>query len=107
MKYTQQETEHEVTLNPAAPAVASVVLLHGLGADGHDFVPIVRELALPDSLPVRFVFPHAATRPVTVAGGFAMRAWYDIVAFTAEGRADSKGLGEAGTRVATYIQRET
>src|SRR5215218_3102772 len=106
MKYTKDETEHEVTLNPAVPAVASVVLLHGLGADGNDFVPIARELGLPDSLPVRFVFPHAATRPVTVAGGYVMRAWYDIVAFTEEGRADSTGLGDAAALVAKHIERE-
>ena len=56
MRYTQRQTEHEVTLEPAAPAVASVVLLHGLGADGTDFVPIVDELRLPDALPTRFVF---------------------------------------------------
>ncbi|MCU0974064.1 MAG: alpha/beta hydrolase, partial [Burkholderiales bacterium] len=59
------------------PAIASVVLLHGLGADGWDFVPILEELRLPDALPVRFVFPHAPLRPVTVNAGYVMRAWYD------------------------------
>src|SRR3989449_4459874 len=63
-----------------APAPrASVIWLHGLGADGHDFVPIVPELGLPSALPVRFVFPHAPTRPVTINGGMVMRAWYDVV----------------------------
>lgn len=57
---------------------ASIIWLHGLGADGHDFEPIVPELGLPGSLPVRFVFPHAPYRPVTVNGGATMRAWYDI-----------------------------
>jgi len=60
-----------------APA-ASIIWLHGLGADGHDFEPIVPELNLPPSCPVRFVFPHAPYRPVTVNGGYTMRAWYDI-----------------------------
>jgi len=57
---------------------ASIIWLHGLGADGHDFEPIVPELGLPGSLPVRFVFPHAPYRPVSVNGGATMRAWYDI-----------------------------
>ena len=106
MKYTQDEGDAEVTLSPQAPAVASVILLHGLGADGHDFVPIVGELGLPDSLPVRFVFPHAPMRPVTLNNGFVMRAWYDITAFTPEGRADKAGIVESSRRVADCIDRE-
>ncbi len=106
MKYTQHEAEHEVTLSPQAPATAAIILLHGLGADGWDFVPIVNELGLPDSVPVRFVFPHAPVRPVTVNGGYRMRAWYDIRSFTPEGRADAAGLAEASRRTAEYIRRE-
>jgi len=106
MKYTQDEGDAEVTLSPQAPAVASVILLHGLGADGHDFVPIVGELGLPDSLPVRFVFPHAPMRPVTLNNGFVMRAWYDITAFTPEGRADKAGIVESSRRVGECIDRE-
>lgn len=92
MRYTQDESDFEVTVSPLAPAVAAVILLHGLGADGHDFVPVVQEFGLPDSLPVRFVFPHASLRPVTVNNGFVMRAWYDIKSFTPAGRADTAGL---------------
>jgi phospholipase/carboxylesterase len=106
MKYTKHESEFDITLSPAAPAVASVILLHGLGADGGDFAPIVGELGLPDSLPVRFVFPHAPLRPVTVNFGYVMRAWYDIKSFTPEGREDVAGLTESARRVAQYIQRE-
>lgn len=106
MTYTQHETELEVILEPQVPAVASVVLLHGLGADGWDFAPIVGELDLPESLPVRFVFPHAPLRPVTVNNGYVMRAWYDIRSFTPEGRADAAGLAEAGARAAQYVRRE-
>lgn len=62
----------------AAPR-AAVIWLHGLGADGHDFEPIVPELRLPDTLAVRFVFPHAPVRPVTINNGMRMRAWYDIL----------------------------
>lgn len=106
MKYTQDQSDVEVTLSPQVPAVASVILLHGLGADGNDFVPIVGELGLPDSLPVRFVFPHAPLRPVTVNNGFVMRAWYDIVSFTPEGRADRAGTAESARRVADCMARE-
>lgn len=72
---------------------AAVIWLHGLGADGHDFVPIVPELRLPAHLPARFVFPHAPLRPVTINAGMVMRAWYDV--FDLEGR---RGEDEAGIR---------
>ncbi len=78
MPYTADETDATVTLEPTRPATATVILMHGLGADGYDFVPIVEELRLPDVLPVRFVFPHAKPRAVTVNNGAVMRAWYDI-----------------------------
>jgi len=106
MRYLQDETDFEITLTPEAPAVAAVILLHGLGADGHDFVPIVDELGLPDSLPVRFVFPHAPLRPVTVNNGYVMRAWYDIKSFTPAGRADFAGTVESSRRIAGCIERE-
>ena len=106
MRYTQRQSAHEVTLEPAVPAVASVVLLHGLGADGTDFVPIVDELQLPDALPVRFVFPHAPLRPVTVNAGCVMRAWYDIRSFTPEGRADAAGLAQSVGRVNGCLRQE-
>lgn len=104
MQYTSAETDTEVTLEPALPAIASVVLLHGLGADGWDFVPIVAELGLP--IPVRFIFPHATERPVTVNAGYRMRAWYDIKSFTPEGRADAAGLAESVQRTNGYLDAE-
>lgn len=88
------------------PPVGSVIWLHGLGADGHDFEPVVAELRLPASLPLRFVFPHAPVRPVTVNGGMAMRAWYDIVSLGPEGRADEKGIRESSTILDALIERE-
>ena len=75
--------------------VGSVIWLHGLGADGHDFEPIVPELRLPAELPLRFVFPHAPVRPVTINGGATMRAWYDILSLDAAGRADAAGVRES------------
>lgn len=86
--------------------VGSVIWLHGLGADGHDFEPIVPELRLPAELPLRFVFPHAPVRPVTINGGMAMRAWYDIVSLDAEGRADADGVLESTAILEELIARE-
>ncbi len=86
--------------------VGSVIWLHGLGADGHDFEPIVPELHLPPELPLRFVFPHAPVRPVTINGGMAMRAWYDIVSLDAEGRADAGGVHASTAIVEALIARE-
>jgi phospholipase/carboxylesterase len=86
--------------------VGSVIWLHGLGADGHDFEPIVPELQLPDDLPLRFVFPHAPIRPVTINGGMHMRAWYDIISLDSEGRADADGVRESTAILEALIARE-
>ena len=86
--------------------VGSVIWLHGLGAHGHDFEPSVPELHLPAELPLRFVFPHAPVRPVTINGGMSMRAWYDIVSLDAEGRADAKGVHESTALLEGLIGRE-
>jgi phospholipase/carboxylesterase len=86
--------------------VGSVIWLHGLGADGHDFEPIVPELRLPAELALRFVFPHAPVRPVTINGGMHMRAWYDIVSLDAEGRADADGVRESTALLDALIERE-
>ena len=101
-----QETADAVVLAPATQAAASVIWLHGLGADGHDFVPIVPELKLPASPGIRFVFPHAAVRAVTLNMGMRMRAWYDIKTLTAEGRADETGLRESIARLDALIAAE-
>ena len=82
----------------------AVIWLHGLGADGHDFEPIVPELPLP--LPVRFVFPHAPVRPVTVNGGMAMRAWYDILGWGSHVRQDAVGIRASAAAVTRLIDRE-
>ena len=71
-------TLETIEIETAPRPVAAVIWLHGLGADGHDFEPIVPELGLPASKPVRFIFPHAPLRPVTINMGMRMRAWYDI-----------------------------
>lgn len=84
----------------------SIIWLHGLGADGHDFEPIVPELGLPAGVGVRFVFPHAPMRPVTINGGMVMRAWYDIYGFDSSGPVDKAGMQESGSQVEALIQRE-
>jgi phospholipase/carboxylesterase len=87
-----------------AGAVRSIVWLHGLGADGHDFEPLVPELALPFA--VRFVFPHAPVRPVTINAGLAMRAWYDLVSLEREALEDEAGIRASAALVAELIERE-
>ncbi|WP_460830876.1 alpha/beta hydrolase [Lysobacter humi (ex Lee et al. 2017)] len=88
-----------------APAL-TVLWLHGLGADGNDFAPLVPELVRREWPALRFVFPHAPVQPVTINGGMRMRSWYDIVSFDLAGRADSKGVDESVARVEALIARE-
>lgn len=95
--------EHETGAHPDA----AVIVLHGLGADGNDFVPIVEELALPPGGAVRFVFPHAPVRPVTINGGSPMRAWYDIHDAELAKRADIGGVRTSAGQVEGLIARET
>jgi phospholipase/carboxylesterase len=89
----------------AAPAW-SVLWLHGLGADGHDFAPIVPALLRPEWPALRFVFPHAPVRPVTLNGGVRMRAWYDLTSLDFDQRADEAGLSESVQAVAALAARE-
>lgn len=82
----------------------SIIWLHGLGADGEDFVPIVDEIRLP--VAVRYLFPHAPKRPVTINGGFVMRAWYDIVATDIGARQDAQGVRDSQAEVERFIANE-
>lgn len=107
MSYAVSETESAVTLEPATKPTATVIWLHGLGADGHDFVPIVDELRLPATLPVRFIFPHARRRPVTINNGIVMRAWYDIVGLNRSGPEDAAGIRESANIVRDLVRAET
>lgn len=84
----------------------SIIWLHGLGADGHDFAPIVPELVRPQWPAIRFVFPHAPKRPVSINGGMPMRAWYDIVSMDFRSRADAAGVAESVALVEELIARE-
>ena len=95
--------EH-VEIQPEQEAVASVIWLHGLGADGHDFEPIVPELNLPDALPIRFIFPHAPIRPVSVNEGDEMRAWYDFSFHSEKG--DGHDIETSANYVRDFIDQE-
>jgi phospholipase/carboxylesterase len=94
--------EQESGANPSA----AVIWLHGLGADGNDFVPVVGEMRLPPSPSIRFIFPHAPVRPVTLNGGMAMRAWYDIYNANLSDRADLAGVRMSQAQVEALIARE-
>ncbi len=106
MSYTIHESEESVVLEPASTADAAVIWLHGLGADGHDFVPIVQELRLPQSMAVRFIFPHARPRPVTINNGYVMRAWYDITGLGADRKEDDAGIRESAAVVNGYVEQQ-
>jgi phospholipase/carboxylesterase len=95
-----------VELETGPNPIGSVIWLHGLGADGHDFEPIVPELKLPDSMRLRFIFPHAPVRPVTINGGMEMRAWYDIFSLDRDGPSDEPGIRESAAILHGLISRE-
>jgi phospholipase/carboxylesterase len=100
-----ESIELETNPNPTA----AVIWMHGLGADGNDFVPIVNEIDLSGAPGIRFIFPHAPTRPVTINNGHVMRAWYDIAFGDLEGKtrkADEKGVRESQAQIGQLIARE-
>jgi phospholipase/carboxylesterase len=99
-----ETVEIETAAGPAATPRASIVWMHGLGADGHDFAPIVPEFRLP--VPVRFVFPHAPMRPVTINFGAVMRAWYDVRGVGGQRREDADGVRASQAQIEALIARE-
>lgn len=95
-----------VVLESNEKPLFSVIWLHGLGADGHDFEPIVPELNLPDSLKIRFIFPHAPVRPITINANIPMRAWYDIYSLEEIVQEDIKGIKKSEEDVKLLIQKQ-
>jgi phospholipase/carboxylesterase len=93
-----------IEIEPETPATASVIWLHGLGADGHDFEPIVPELNLPSSLSIRFIFPHAPIRPISINNGEEMRAWYDFIPHSETAGGDDIELSTR--QIEMFINRE-
>ncbi len=84
----------------------TVIWLHGLGADGHDFEPLVPELQLDEFADIRFIFPHAPVRPVTINGGIPMRAWYDVMSLDRSGPQDEAGIRDSAETLRRLIERE-
>ena len=106
MEQFLETIEVETAKNPSA----AVIWMHGLGADGNDFVPVVNELDLSGAPPIRFVFPHAPMRPVTINNGYIMRAWYDVSLGDLEGnsrKADERGVRGSQAAIEALIARET
>ncbi len=99
-------TLQTIELHPGAEPRATVIILHGLGADGTDFLPIADELDLAAVGPVRYLFPRAPVRPVTINGGHAMRAWYDILGLDSAQREDEAGLRSSFADVRQLVARE-
>lgn len=94
-------------INPTLPAQSAVIWMHGLGADGNDFKDIVPELNLPKELAVRFIFPHAPMRPITINNGYVMRGWYDISGFdNLSTREDSVGIYQSQALIEKLINEQ-
>ncbi|MFV1873415.1 MAG: alpha/beta hydrolase [Oleiphilus sp.] len=95
-----------ITVETGPKPIASVIWLHGLGASGHDFESIVPHLKLPESLPIRFIFPHAPEIPVTINGGYIMPAWYDILEMDVERKIDEAQIQQSSDAITALIDRE-
>lgn len=95
-----------IFIDPQEPAQYAVLWFHGLGADGNDFAPIGHELLRLTTLPIRFIFPHAPERPVTLNNGYIMRAWYDIFGLDINSKEDRLGLDEISRKVDEMIQHQ-
>ena len=95
-----------IELSTADNPVASIIWLHGLGADGHDFEGLVTEFKFPENLAVRFIFPHAPYRPITLNNGYVMRGWYDISSLEFGQREDTNGIQESSQSICQLIEQE-
>ncbi|OYO30963.1 alpha/beta hydrolase [Janthinobacterium sp. PC23-8] len=95
-----------IELDSAPDTTVSIIWMHGLGADGNDFVPLVKELDLHGCPAIRFIFPSAGTMPVTINNGYVMRAWYDIVSSDLVRREDETGLRASQAQIEALIARE-
>jgi len=96
-----------IEIETATPVTHSVIWLHGLGASGDDFVPLVPELGIPDGLGIRFIFPHAPIRPITINNGMSMRGWYDITSLDFDEREqDVGGTQASAAAIETLIEQE-
>ena len=99
-------TLETIELSTSDKPDASVIWLHGLGADGHDFEGLVPELKLPDNLAIRFIFPHAPNRPITLNNGYVMRGWYDISSLEFGQQEDISGIHQSSAAITQLIENE-
>ena len=96
-----------IIIEPETNPIAAAIWLHGLGADGNDFVPVIPQLNLPKSMPIRFIFPHAPIRPITINNGIEMRGWYDISSMNFEHyQEDKAGIEESKKIIDTLIEEQ-
>ncbi len=95
-----------VEVEPNVPATATVIWLHGLGSNGHDFEAILPELKLAQDSPIRFIFPHSPSIPVTINGGMEMPAWYDIISLDVSRKLNDEQLMQSAQRVIDLVERE-
>ncbi|WP_426077364.1 alpha/beta hydrolase [Janthinobacterium sp. PSPC3-1] len=95
-----------IELDSAPDTTVSIIWMHGLGADGNDFVPLVKELDLRGCPAIRFIFPNAGTMPVTINNGYVMRSWYDILTSDLVRREDEGGLRASQAQIEALIARE-
>ena len=105
-RYTLEDLDPSIIVEPPQEAKKAVIWLHGLGADGHDFVGILPQLNLPKSHSVRFVFPHAPIQPVTINGGMTMRSWYDIYSMTIAEKMDLESIALSTSVLEALIQQQ-
>lgn len=103
---TQTPALDAIEIETASKPTHSIIWLHGLGADGHDFAPLVPALQIPESVAVRFIFPHAPVQPVTINGGMAMRSWYDILEASLVRQEDENGILASEKNIHTLIEQE-
>lgn len=104
--YSLADLDKSIVVEPKDRAQSAVIWLHGLGADGNDFVGILPQLNLPAEHRIRFVFPHAPVQPVTVNGGMAMRSWYDIYSMTIAEKMDIAGINQSAAVLRELIQQQ-
>ena len=95
-----------IEVNTGSKPIGSIIWLHGLGADGHDFEQLVPDLDLPKNIPLRFIFPHAPFQPVTINNGMVMRSWFDILSFDRKGRAERESFLKSCNSLRCLINNE-
>lgn len=104
--YQLKDLDASIVVEPTSPANSAVIWLHGLGADGHDFVGLLPQLNLPENHAIRFIFPHAPIQPVTVNGGMTMRSWYDIYSMSIADKMDLSSIAMSSSVVKELIEEQ-